>query len=321
LIVKILNIQPKRIPNIFTIETINEFDQIVRLYMKASRVCIKHKDLDLNLASVFDNCYNEGHLNSMKTPNSIFLLLKRPFPTDPLDFDLFRNDAKVWYGRIQQVIHNKFIPIFIYDPLYIPNIIIEYIPLVLINRHNNIENCKAVCYVDNVCKAYMEHDNFYILLGLWSSDNIINILNPKKSLNIGNIVQIPNPLFCSNPFRHDHIDKARHPIIQTTKQNMNKNSNKHNLIIEFTTSYMSINSMNSTNRGGYTYLWLPIPSTKILFITYGLLKDLEVDKLIIASTINNFAETGSLSLDRIWINILKHRIQPQRIRIIIGNSL
>lgn len=316
--------QPKHIPNIFAIETINEFDQIISLYIKAIKVRTNSKDLDLNLVSVFDNCYtylNEKRLNSVKTPNSLFLLLKRPLSTDPLNFDLFRNDAKVWYGRIQRVIHRKFIPIFIYDPLYIPNIIIEYIPLVLINRRDDIVNLETVCYVNNVCKAYVEYDDFCILLGLWSPDNIINILSSKKSLDSSNIIQIPNPLFCSNPFKHSHVDRADYSILQTTKQHRNNNTNKHKLIIEFTTSYMAINYVNNTNRGNYTYLWLPIPSTKNLFTIYELLKDLKVDELIIVSIINNFAETGSLNSDRIWINVLRYMVQPQHVRVIVSNSL
>ncbi|MEM2296999.1 MAG: hypothetical protein QXH10_06195 [Ignisphaera sp.] len=324
LIARASNIQFKQIPNIFTIETIDELKQIVYLYIKILNAYINHENLNLDLVPTFGDYYvyfDKERLNNIILPNSMLLLLKRPLSTDPLDFDLFVNDARVWYGRLYQVIQNKLIPAFIYDPVYIPNIIIEYIPLILINNINYVDAYKTTCYVDNICKAYVDYDDFYILLGLWSSDNIMNILSSTKPLNIDNIIQISNPLFCSNHPKYKCKNLIKPSIPCISKSHVNNNSYRHNIILEFTTSYMVVNSVSKTNENKYAYLWLPVPSTKILFVIYELLKDIRINELIIVSAINNFAETGSLSPDRIWINALRYAVQPRCIKVIVGNSM
>lgn len=324
LIARALNIQIKKIPNIFTIETADELKQVVHMYTKVLNAYINHENLNSNIVPTFDNYYvyfDQEHLNNIGAPNSLLLLLKRPLSTDPLDFDLFKNDAKVWYGRLHQVIQNKFTPIFIYDPVYTPNIMIEYIPLILINNIYDVDTYETTCYIDNICRAYVDYDDFYILLGLWSSDNIMNILNLTKSLNESNIIQMSNPLFCSNHSRHKYTNLIRNTKLHISRQPINNNSYRHNMILEFTTSYMAVSSASKTNENKYKYLWLPVPSTKILFVIYELFKDVRINELIIVSTINNFAETGSLSPDRIWINILRYATQPQCIKVIVGNSM
>lgn len=320
-VAKINQISLKIIPRLFTIDSLDKLRYVINMYNKVIDYSRKSKVDNVILTSVLNNWYisfNKKDEESIIIPNAIFLFLERPSPSNPYDFDLFKNDSKLWYNRLQQIKEQDFVPLFVYDPLHIPDILIYYIPLILINKNNEGGIHTTSCYTDIECKAYAEVEDFYILINIWipskESDYVKNFIHT----NANNLVRLCNPFFCSNPFEYDHKVIGTVNYVRTAHQITSKGTDRFNVVVEFLTSCIAV--MNNIMQS-YIYLWLPVPSLELLRTIHRFFRDIKVYRLLVIDILGNFSELGSLHTDRMWIKILRHITEAESIKAIIGGTI
>lgn len=321
LIAKINQTPLKITTRLFTVDSVDKLRYVISIYNKVFDYSKRFKLDNVILTPVANNWYtgsNKINEDLAVIPNAVFLLLKRPLPSNPYDFDLFKNDSRLWYKRLQQIKEFSLTPIFIYDPLHIPDIITYYIPLILVNKNNESGIHTTSCYTDIECQAYAIDDDFYILIGIWIPDEEINNVGKLAYANLNNLVKLCNPLFCSNPFKYDHKIVNVVDYTQILCQSTSKDTSRSNIVMEFLTSYIAIASNVIQS---YLYIWLPVPSIELLRKISSFFVNNEVNKLLVIDILGNFSEIGSLSTDRMWIGILRYITKAKNIKALIGGDV
>uniref|UniRef100_A0A7C2ZUV6 Uncharacterized protein n=1 Tax=Ignisphaera aggregans TaxID=334771 RepID=A0A7C2ZUV6_9CREN len=271
---------------------------------------------DVVLAPVFCNCFINSVIDGDKyavIPRSIFLLLKRPLCSNPYDFGLFLNDVNLWYNRLKKSISGNNTFIFLFDPIRIPFIMMNYVPLLITNETIDGINLMT-CASETDCNALALFNEFYLVLGLWSlsEENYFNKL--ATYIEPYTTTKISNPLFYSNPFDARSSINVLSIYSDDMLYSTYAESKASNLVIEFTTSI--------THRFGLgyedaVYLWFSVPSSRILPIVNKYVNRLNVGRMLIISLINNIAELGSICTDRIWLSTLRLLTRAKAIDIMV----
>lgn len=321
LIAEISGIEKKSIPQLFIIKMVDDFEKVLKLYHKSISFHKGNKDLKLILAPTFSDWYL---MNYMKRngygiiPSSIFLLLKRPRPASPFDLQLFRNDLIFWFKRLYSWGPAKsFEFIFIYDAIHLPSVLIKYIPLLLMYKENNADKVFSTCCYETICDSYIgDFGEFFLLLNLWVS-NIYNVNINSSALYDRidiRIDRVNNPLFNSGIYMYKNIECIHQNIYLDSILQGNRATK---LIVEFTSSY-TLTLLKDANLNNIIYFWFPLPLSSFVLMFNELTKYLHIHELLVIDIINNIAEFGSLSPDRIWLNVLKHVSKARKIKTIIG---
>lgn len=323
LIAKANQIPLRSVPRLFTIDSIDKLRYAISVFNKAINYSTKLKtNNEIIFAPVFSNWYTDfsrGNKESVIMPSAVFLFLKRPLHSNPYDLDLFRNDSKLWHRRLRQIEDSRrFIPIFVYDPLHMSDILVCYTPLILVHKSNEDGVHTTSCYADVDCRAYAEINDFYILTSLWIPNGETEYVEKLMHSKVGNLVRLCNPFFCSNPFKGNHSDTTTISSTQAAHQIISKNANKFSVVIEFSTSCIAVmdNIMQK-----YLYTWLSIPSIKLLHIIHKLFNNIKADKLLIIDILANFSEFGSLNRDRMWLKILSYITKAKHVKAVIGGNM
>lgn len=305
LVSRINNIPIQRLTRHFIINDVNDLIYISKIIQKIYDKLLQQLDSPtIKLVPIADNLFKHMGENIRIISNAIFLLLKRPFSTNPLNFNLFKDDAVFWYTKLHNMLKNRFISIFIYDPLYISNILIDYLPLILI-ASNTIDKSiyTRSCPMNILCSSYaVDFSDFYIIIGIWSSG--VEIMQILSAINLDgySFATISNPIFHINTYTKTYCSMTTDYNILLSMSKYNQHKEFDNVVIEFFSSYYLSIAKNLVTK--FTYLWFPIPSSKILIHIINSLSGIKTNSLTIISPINNFAERGSTTSDRIWISTL-----------------
>lgn len=327
LITKLADTSIKRLPSLFLVSELDDLDHVVRVYQKARANALKAKSSGVVLTSISANWFIQQHVEQMGytvIPNAIFLLVKRISPTNPLDFDLFKNDVALWSKKLCAS-GKRFMSLFIYDPVHIPHIMIKYLPVVLIDEQIDGALDINTCLTASVCVTHaIPYQDSYIVLGIWSYNKKIGSGMTLPNIDYDHVVEFCNPFFCSNPlnlknnYDNNKLELKLDELWLTTFNPSSVLGKKdvQKLIIEFFSSYISKLKKLTDN---ITYLWLPVPSSYLLPIVYTLISNINTKKLLVVSPINNFSEKGSTNNDRIWLGILKYLSKAKLVKTIISS--
>ncbi|MEM1682625.1 MAG: hypothetical protein QXD57_00400 [Ignisphaera sp.] len=318
LLAKLAKVPLRLLHKIFVINYGDEFNNIVRYFQKAYRISLKNTAAMILPLSCNYHAIKSYFNNYILLPGGALVLLRRPTLTDPLDFTLFIKDSKVWLQRFNLVLKKDCDLIFVYDPMSMPHISVKYIPTIIVSK-SNADNHTHICFSQLARhEGIISIDGMNILLGIWSRKEIIE--HTLRYIRNYEVVNAYNPFFCSDPF--NEYDSSYRVSIDYDRRfkfiSVDNNCNPDVLIIEFLSSYVTVLEQHLSC---FYYLWIPLPSTQFLSYLYNGSRDIvRVKKLLIISPINNFSEIGSISNDRLWINLIKQVTVFDKISLFIDNS-
>jgi hypothetical protein len=323
LITEKLGLKTKSIPQIFIINELNDFKEVLKLYFKVINTYKDRKDRESFSIPTFCNWYWVNDIRSKGydvIPQSILLLLRRPRPTSPHDLQLLKDDLMFWYKKLIDIIDRKsFEFIFIYDIHRLFHILTKYIPLLLLYKEMNIsETTLTCCYNESVCEGYIgEFGDFSVLFNFCVPSICKDSFHVFKDIDIS-INRVRNPLFDLSNYVHENIKRVQYNINLKTLMQV---STAPGFIIEFTTSFTKFLYEEvdlDLDSDSVLYVWLPLSSSVFIPMISEYAKYLSIRKVIIIDIINNIAEFGSISLDRIWISILKNLVKIGETKVVIG---
>ncbi|MEM1541524.1 MAG: hypothetical protein QW101_01625 [Ignisphaera sp.] len=320
LLAKLIKVPSKLLRKVFVINYGDELNNIVRYFQKAYRMFMKDTTSKTIMLPISCNYHTiKNYFNDyILLPGGALLLLRRPTLTDPLDFASFIKDSKIWLQRFNLVSKKDLDLIFVYDPMSMPHVSAKYIPTIIINK-SDVNKHAHICFSQLAHhEGIISIDGMNILLGIWSRKEIIE--NTLRYIRNYEVISTYNPFLCSDPFSEFNsncrisIDYDRRFKFISIGDNCNSNV----LIIEFLSSYVTVLEQYLNC---FYYLWIPLPSTQFLPYLYNGSRDIiKVKKLLIISPINNFSEKGSISNDRLWINLIKRIAIFDKISLVIDNS-